>query len=1171
MSDSGVSDLAASVADVIATVEGWAGVDTAAGSPADPRSSLSAAIGRQASGLRATADLSGAELSRCLDLLARAARLRLPLVVRLTTNGDHQAYHAAAATGVARFFAGDPQEAVDLTLIARRLAEQALTPALVAVDQATAAAVADDPQLSPETVGHYLGRAGEMVQSPTASQEMLFGRHRRRVPRWHDLERPLLTGALRPAAAEAPAGLARRECFDAHLPELLEQAIEAFAGDTGRRVEALSVHGGRRAKVLLVAQGAVVASAAAVAERLRSNRGPKVGVVGIRALPSEQLAELLRRRRAVAVLERLDAPAGLEAPLATEIRSILERAGENQRSAFAARELPPITSVIYGLGGSRPRDADLEALCRELAEKSSEHRSPIYLGLDGAATTGYPKLRAHLDAVHRACPEIGRRGLRVSPQRGAEGASPGKGAEGASPKIAAAAGSTGVDQGVDRTPPPAARRARSPRVPLADLARFWDRVGVLYRDRRSDDLVPDPFLASGTVPPMTAALTAPARGFSQREGTLAPTGEIMLPAFDATLCTGCGDCWSSCPEGAIGARVIAPRALLDQGMRLAQGRGRSIDKLRMVASKLAEGVGRAVKARPEAGALAGEIFATAFAPLIGKMKLPDERKAAIREAYGAVRQEVADLPITRTEPFFGTGGNLFTLAIEPDACKGCGLCVAECQPRALTAVDGSPERAAAARGLWRLREELPPPEQEVIERAMSDRQVGPLAGALLARAAREVMTTATGEAGSGEALAARQVLGTAAALRGPLQEQQRAEIGELCSELKTAIHQELSKALPDDDLEALARGLDALDQPAAELASLIDRVETEFETGRVHVPETRKMVAAARDLAELGRRFDNGEGGLGRSPFAVVLAGSPAAWGGTFPDNAFAVPVTVAAAAGAAPLALGLLEGQRRQTLEIVRARRRGSSELDQAIGGRRTEHDQEELGWQTLDDDERQLCPPLLVLASEQALAGPDLGATLAALETDLPLKLFVLSDPGSDFMAGDNAAESDNVAESDGARPADLGLLALTSRKAFVAQSSIAHRDHLGRVLARALGHEGPALVRVFTPSPARGGFAASATLERARAITGESLWSSEPEHRASRPLAGLLLAPDNAAAREQELEQRHAAELAAERERHEAEIARLRAGYTTEMTQQIQHNLMHLAAIAGRPADT
>ncbi len=1111
---------------------------------------LATALGLQASGLRAAAALSGAELSASLDLLAEAVRRRLPLVVRLTAGGDHRAYHAAAATGALQLFAASAQEAADLELIARHAAEAALVPAVVAVDGGRAAAA--ESEVSTEAVRRYLGRAGDAIHPPTPSQAMLFGKHRRRVPRWHDLERPLLTGAVRDGEAEAPGLLARRVCFDAHLPELLEQAVEAFAGETGRRLDALRSHRVRGAKLLLVAQGAAVETAEAVAEELRADRGPKVGVVGIRTLrplPADQLAELVAGHRAVAVLERLDAAAGTETPLAEELRAILDRARENDRfgkglhpglPALAARDLPRLTSAFYGLGDSPLRAADLAELCRQLAGKGAERRSPIYLGLGTATAAGFPKRQAHLDALRRSYPEIASLSLRAEV-----------------PESDVADGKSAV--GTDRTPPAVVRRMTPSSVPMADLAAFGDRAGALQQGGDASDLIPDPFLASGTLPPLSAALSAtvPER----------PSSQTSLPAFEPALCTACGDCWSACPDGAVGPLVLGPAALLDEGMRLAARRGRSVDKLRMVKSKLADATGRAMAAGDGAGGTLGEVFDAAFEPLIDKMKLPGARKAQVREAYGAVREEVAALPVARTEPFFDDGGNLFSLAIDPDACKGCGLCVVACEPKAMIEATDSPERTAEARSLWRLWEELPAPPETVIEQASQHRDVGPLAGALLSRSSREVMTAAVTEAGSGEALAVRQVLGVAASRLTPMRERLRTQVEELRSKLAAAIHQQLSQALPDRDLEALARGLEALEQPDAELSELTERVETAFETERVDVPGTRRLVDAGRELADLAWRLEKGEGGLGRAPFAAVLAGSPAAWGGTFPNNPFAVPVTVATT-GAAALARGLLEGQREQALGIVRVLRQARAELDRGAGSRKTESGDDELRWDSLDAEERRLCPPLLLLASEAALAGPELGATLAALDTELPLKVFAFHDPGSE----------------DAGSP-DLGVLALTSRMAFVAQSSIAHFGHSGVALVQALAGEGPSLIRMMAPSPARGGFDAAATLEQARATktAGEiSLWTSEPEERAGRSLADLWLEPAAVAeAPPQEdtgeaatppapvadaggsIEQRHAAELAAVRAQYEAHIANLRAGLKTEMAHQVRGKLMQLVA--------
>jgi hypothetical protein len=264
--------------------------------------------------------------------------------------------------------------------------------------------------------------------------------------------------------------------------------------------------------------------------------------------------------------------------------------------------------------------------------------------------------------------------------------------------------------------------------------------------------------------------------------------------------------------------------------------------------------------------------------------------------------------------------------------------------------------------------------------------------------------------------------------------------------------------------------------------------------------------------------------------------------------------VTVATS-GAGALARGLLEGQLAQTLEIVRVLRRARLELERA-GGRRGD-DVGELGWSDLEPGERALCPPLLLLASEEALDGPELGTTLAALDSELPLKVFALTSSG----AASASAE-----------------LALTAGQALAAQSSIAGYDHLGEALGQAFAHQGPAFVRILAPSPARGGFAAGETLERARAVE-LALWISVPEERTGGSFVDLLeqpaaaeepepaetvveppVAPTTATA---ELEQRHAAELAAMRGHYEAHIAQLRAGLKTEMAQQVRGKLMQLVA--------
>ena len=88
----------------------------------------------------------------------------------------------------------------------------------------------------------------------------------------------------------------------------------------------------------------------------------------------------------------------------------------------------------------------------------------------------------------------------------------------------------------------------------ASLPRFWDQLGVMYRDGMSDRLTAGPYLATGTMPPLSST-------FSDLSDS-----RRMLPDFDPTLCTGCGLCWTHCPDSAIGVGALAPAALIDAGI-----------------------------------------------------------------------------------------------------------------------------------------------------------------------------------------------------------------------------------------------------------------------------------------------------------------------------------------------------------------------------------------------------------------------------------------------------------------------------------------------------------------------------------------------------------------------------------------------------------------------------
>ncbi|MHC4947777.1 MAG: hypothetical protein ACYTG1_05890, partial [Planctomycetota bacterium] len=401
-----------------------------------PRAALAAALGAATAGQRATAFVSGPDLVAATDLLAQTAGRRAPLVVHLAARAPaghaqalgsgHEAWHAAADLGWLQLFATSVQEAVDLALVARRVAERALVPALVAMDtEQTALAVQDVRLPEPELVARYLGAAHDVIEAPTGPQRIIFGDTRRRVPRQHDLDRPMMLAPLVGPEAWALGTAGARAHLDGPVPALLAEALDELAERTGRRPGPVHAHGVDDARIVLVAQGAAVETAVAVADAARRRDGRKVGVLGVRCLrplPAGEIAAALAGADVAAVLERADAPLGGDGPLLREIRSALDRARENARfgagthpgcPAIPDAKLPRLVDVPFGLGGLPLRAADLAALLESLAGPPAALPPRLHLGLDFVRPASvFPKHQALLDALRRMDPDLERLGLR---------------------------------------------------------------------------------------------------------------------------------------------------------------------------------------------------------------------------------------------------------------------------------------------------------------------------------------------------------------------------------------------------------------------------------------------------------------------------------------------------------------------------------------------------------------------------------------------------------------------------------------------------------------------------------------------------------------------------------------------------------------------------------------
>ncbi len=1232
------------------------------------RGALAAATGLSMSGVRAAAFISGQESASLQDLLSSISGRHLPLVVHIdnraiggssnVTGSGHEACHLSADSGCFLLCASNVQEAVDFTLVARRVAEQTLRPGLVFMDREQTASAPQQVQLpSAKLLEDFLGQPEDKVACITQAEKLLFGDERRRIPCWHDPDRPIMLGGVQPNGIWGLSRASSRLYFAEALEKTIEHSFNLLAERSGRQYASMTAQKVTDADLLLVVMGSAIETAEAVADLLRSTKQMKVGVIGIRSLrpfPSERIKELLGKSQTVCVLERLDSSVTTDPPLLRELTAAVNRTqGVTGQGNAQAGSGPRLLSVLYGMGGLPLCASDLIELCLQ-AEKIQKRQ--LYLGISFDQTSDpHPKRQVLLDRLRRSYPNLSDMGLTGSrsdePDLSPEDAVTvalhrisGSDGEGVAQEAAnflwqvaggelrsriaqsplpwggactdwfawaptglrdpgdrlsvdlaiitttaieSAASNLKLNQRAallfDSTAPqnirlPAAtiaqikqcdgqlyqidsreagddadlrnerllgaafgillerelletgfRRLLSSReTELSELPadirearlsafkggfdqiksvdiesltamsmeakanadqvsqqlrrlgniddnydnlpRFWDQTGVLYRERTTDRIIADPYLAIGAIPPFSSAF----RKFDNLRAA--------QPVFDAAACTGCGACWTLCPDGAIGVSVMDPAMLLETCVRIT-----GTDRLRPMLSKLSISMIKRCREKGVAPATAGELLNETFDWLL-QQSLPENRKQLVAGAKNELIEALGALQISLTEPLFREpesdtpgSGNILFLAINPDTCKGCGICVSSCEPNALTLEKQTTKLAAEAGRNWKIWEQLPDTSEETIARAGSQIPTGKPAATLMSQRFRGTLCGGDGaEPGSGERLALRLALAAVESRQRPLTNVFVGEVDAIRERLSTLIKKILADALPADDLDTLAAGLESVDTSETDLTQFINETEGEIDT-RIDALRMRRLIALAQKLRDLSWRLSEGRQGFGRASLGIVLSSDTATgWAGVFPDNPFAVPVSVDTTGDAAQFAAGLQQGQLQRALEGFVLMRKARLELENPADAARLWSSLENLGWDDLEAEERALCSPVLIVGSSAMIAGRGLSQLAGIMAGKLPVKLMLFPELDLGVAAGGNSEMPLAPMEDPGI---DLALLTLSRRNTLNAQCSVGFPDHLMATLEAALDFPGPALIQIYAPSPARHGFPADQTVQQAR----------------------------------------------------------------------------------------
>ncbi len=319
----------------------------------------------------------------------------------LNVHCGHDDIMAALDVGWTMLMAKDAQQAVDQSLILRRVNELSLTPGMNIQDGfLTTHLERTFLELESGLIREFLGHPSDEIDTPTESQKELFGEKRRRVPAVYDLKKPILLGSVQNQEHYMTGVIARRTAFHDHILNFLEQAYEEYAKLTGRRYGLLSKYNFENAETVFLALGSSAENIEAAVDYIQKKHNEKVGVLHlnvIRPFPERAIIEALKGKKNVIILERTDEPNSGSNPLSRDVRAALLKAVENSKEkahdylpAMKQSEMPRIFEGVYGLGSRDFRPEHVLGaweyvrgkIKRQDGKKAVDGKSFFYLGVN---------------------------------------------------------------------------------------------------------------------------------------------------------------------------------------------------------------------------------------------------------------------------------------------------------------------------------------------------------------------------------------------------------------------------------------------------------------------------------------------------------------------------------------------------------------------------------------------------------------------------------------------------------------------------------------------------------------------------------------------------------------------------------------------------------------------
>ncbi len=585
---------------------------------------------------------------------------------------------------------------------------------------------------------------------------------------------------------------------------------------------------------------------------------------------------------------------------------------------------------------------------------------------------------------------------------------------------------------------------------IFDLARSWDSVGYLYNNNLQVQELADPFLASNTLPARSSAF----RDMSEMKE--------KIPEIIAEKCTGCGMCWSQCPDSALPVHFMGVDEIITTAMNNAAAHGSKLIQMQRMAGNFAKQAYTLFSTDEMRRFLTTQnLLSEAFNHLVKKMGLKGNALQKVESEFKIFLEEVQEMPLIKTTTFFdlphksqkGTG-KILTITVNANACKGCGSCANVCPDDAIEMLDNNADILTSYRKNFAFMQSMPDVSAEQIEPFISTQNQKSLVNKLINKKA--YFTLPGGDnayPGSGVKAAVHLMTASIEAKMNDRISAFVTRISLLIEQLEARIQGDIQDSVQINEFEAFSDRLAGLDETEITAQKLIDLTNPKESKSKLNTQLIKKLSRLTKGLIALKNEYISGAHGNGSARMSMVVNSKRLlAWSAVYPFNPFSHPWINASGNDLATTAQGIFDGLTYKLAESFKLVRIAELELKNTYSAR--EHDAffNTFGWDDFSDEERKLCPPAVLLLDQQALEQQSFKSISSLLNTEKPLYISVVNN-----MVGTTSEIGHEIA-----------LWALSQHNSFVLQSSPANPGHLINGLEELLESNKPGFVHLYACEP-------------------------------------------------------------------------------------------------------